>query len=101
LARKIFKKRYNHFIPIKLDMLLRYLRYIILILVVVKTATTAKLLFSNFDPYFALFNIWSDEVTRLSLFILAVVLIVSLFIERPWCKYLCPFGALLGIFNFL
>ena len=100
IGRKIFKKRYNHFIPIRLDMLLRYLRYIILILVVVKTATTAKLLFSNFDPYFALFNIWSDEVTRLSLFILAVVLIVSLFIERPWCKYLCPLGALLGIFNF-
>ena len=100
IGRKIFNKRYNHFIPIKLDMLLRYIRYIILILVVVKTATSAKLLFSNFDPYFALFNIWSDEVTRLSLFILAVVLIASLFIERPWCKYFCPLGALLGIFNF-
>ena len=100
IGRKFFKKRYNSFIPIKLDILLRYIRYIILILVVYKTAISAKLLFSDFDPYFALFNIWSSEVTKLSLFVLAIVLAASLFIERPWCKYFCPLGALLGIFNF-
>lgn len=100
IGRKIFKKRYNNFIPLKLDRLLRYLRYVILILVVVNTAISGKLLFSNFDPYFALFKIWSSEVTRLSLLALALTLIGSLFVERPWCKYLCPFGALLGIFNF-
>ena len=99
IGRKIFKKRYNNFIPLKLDRLLRYLRYVILILVIVNTAISGKLLFSNFDPYFALFNIWSSEVTRLSLLVLGLVLIGSLFVERPWCKYLCPLGALLGIFN--
>ncbi len=99
IGRKIFKKRYNNFIPLKLDRLLRYLRYIILILVVVNTAISGKLLFANFDPYFALFNIWSSEVTRLSLLVLGLVLVGSLFVERPWCKYLCPLGALLGIFN--
>jgi len=31
--------------------------------------------------------------------VLGLTLIGSLFIERPWCKYLCPLGALLGIFN--
>jgi len=99
IGKKIFKKRYNNFIPLVVDKLLRYLRYVILGLVVVNTAISGKLLFSNFDPYFALFNIWSSEVTRLSLLVLGLVLIGSLFIERPWCKYLCPFGALLGIFN--
>ncbi|MBA7579226.1 putative electron transport protein YccM [subsurface metagenome] len=100
IGRKIFKKRYNNFIPFKLDKLLKYLRYVILLLVVILTATSGKLLFSNVDPYFALFNIWSSEVTRLSLLVLGLILIGSLFVERPWCKYLCPFGALLGIFNF-
>jgi len=113
IGRKIFKKKYNNFIPLKLDRILRYLRYVILILVVVNTAISGKLLFANFDPYFALFNIWSSEVTRLSLLVLGLVLIGSLlsllvlglvligslFVERPWCKYLCPLGALLGIFN--
>ena len=100
IGRKIFKKRYNTFIPSKIDKLLKYLRYVVLLLVVYNTAISGKLLFSNFDPYFALFNIWSSEVTRLSLLILGLILVGSLFVERPWCKYLCPFGALLGIFNF-
>jgi polyferredoxin len=99
IGRKMFKKKYNNFIPSVIDKPLRYLRYVILILVVVNTAISAKLMFSNLDPYFALFNIWSGEVTRLSLLILGLVLIGSLFVERPWCKYLCPLGALLGIFN--
>ena len=100
IGRKIFKKRYNNFIPSVIDKPLRYLRYVILALVVVNTAISGKLLFSNFDPYYALFNIWSSEVTRLSLLVLGLTLIGSLFVERPWCKYLCPLGALLGIFNF-
>jgi len=102
IGRKIFKRRYNNFIPFipsVIDKPLRYLRYVILLLVVYNTAISGKLLFSNFDPYFALFNIWSSEVTRLSLLVLDLTLIGSLFIERPWCKYLCPLGALLGIFN--
>jgi polyferredoxin len=27
------------------------------------------------------------------------VLLLSLVVERPFCKYACPYGALLGIFN--
>jgi len=99
IGKKIFKKSYNHFVPSIIDKPLKYIRYVILILVVINTAISGKLLFANFDPYFALFNIWSSEVTRLSLLVLGLVLIGSLFVERPWCKYLCPLGALLGIFN--
>jgi ferredoxin len=32
---------------------------------------------------------------------LAVTIIASLFIERPWCKLVCPFGAVLGLFNLI
>ena len=99
IGKKILKKRYNNFALSAIDKPLRYLRCVILILVVVNTAISGKLLFSNFDPYFALFSIWSSEVTRLSLLVLGLTLIGSLFVERPWCKYLCPYGALLGIFN--
>jgi polyferredoxin len=28
------------------------------------------------------------------------VLLGSLFVERPFCKYACPYGALLGLTNF-
>jgi|GEM_PF-42353 len=99
LGRKIFKKKHNHFIPHKLDKWLRYLRFIVLVWVVFVTARSATLLFANVDPYHALFTFWTKEAALPAVIILGVTLIASLFIERPWCKYLCPYGALLGLFN--
>lgn len=99
LGRKIFGRKFNTFIPPKVDRVLRYLRYLVLMMVVYKTATTAKLMFQDIDPYYALFNFWSDDVSIKAFIILAVVLGASLLVERPWCKYACPYGALLGIFN--
>ena len=99
LGRKLFKKRYNTYIPRKLDRVLRYLRFAVLIFVVFVTARSATLLFANVDPYNALFSFWSEEVALPALIILGVTLLGSLFTERPWCKYACPYGALLGLFN--
>ncbi|HCP14730.1 MAG TPA: hypothetical protein DIT32_02965 [Peptococcaceae bacterium] len=99
LGRKISGRKYNRLIPEKYDKILRYIRYIILILVVYQTAVTAKLMFQTIDPYFALFNFWTGEVTAVAFTILGAVVVLSLFVERPWCKYACPYGALLGPFN--
>lgn len=99
LGRKIFKKKYNQLIPNNFDKYLRFIRYIILLLVIYKTAATAKLMFQDVDPYYALFNFWSDEVSVTALIVLGVTILLSLFVERPWCKYACPYGAVLGIFN--
>jgi polyferredoxin len=98
-GKKLFPRNYNHTIPSSIDNWLRYIRYIVLLLVVIFTARELTLVFLDYDPYFALFNFWSDEVPASALIILIIVLVSSLFIERPWCKYLCPLGALLGIFN--
>lgn len=97
LGRKIFKKRYNTFIPQKLHGILKYMRYVVLILTVVLTFNAARLIFADFDPYYAMYHFFTDEITIGSLIVLAVVLVSSLFIERPWCKYACPYGAVLGL----
>jgi polyferredoxin len=99
IGKRIFKKRYNNFIPAKIDKYLRFTRYIILALVVFNTATTAKLMFQDIDPYYALFNFWTNEVAITAYLILGATILLSLVIERPWCKYACPYGAFLGIFN--
>jgi len=100
VGRKIFKKKYNSFMPKKLDKYLRYFRYFVLIYVVYLSTASLKLVFLEVDPYFALFNFWSDEVTIGSLIVLGLSLLLSLFVERPWCKYACPFGALVGLSNY-
>ncbi|MGF7058423.1 4Fe-4S binding protein [Brassicibacter mesophilus] len=99
IGRKIFKKRFNTFIPYKFDKYLRYLRYGVMAWVIYVTAHSGKLFFSNIDPYNALFNFWSSEVAIGGVIVLVVTLTASLFVERPWCKYTCPFGAILGITN--
>jgi polyferredoxin len=99
LGRKIFKRRYNRFIPYKVDRILRYLRYLMLGWVVYMTAVTGTLFFADIDPYFALFNVWTSEVAIGGVVILIAVLALSLLVERPFCKYACPYGAVLGVFN--
>jgi polyferredoxin len=98
-GRKFFKRRFNHFVPAKLDAPLRYLRYGVLAWVLYQTAVTGKLIFSEYDPYYALFSFWSSEISLTGLAILGVTLALSFFVERPWCKYACPYGAVLGISN--
>jgi len=99
LGRKIFRSKYNHFIPQKIDRYLRYFRYIVLVWVVFVIARSGQLLFEHIDPYNAMFAFWSEEVAIQALIILVITLLLSLFVERPWCKYTCPYGALLGLFN--
>ena len=99
IGHKIFKKKYNHFVPVKIDKVLRYSRYFVLAMTVFVIARSGQLLFANIDPYNALFKFWSEEVATLALVILGLTILFSLFVERPWCKYACPYGALLGLTN--
>ncbi|MDC7228483.1 MAG: 4Fe-4S binding protein [Spirochaetales bacterium] len=100
IGKKLFKKKFNRFIPYKFDRWLRFLRYIVLVWVIYMTAVTGKIIFADYDPYFALFNFWTGEVAISGLVILFISLLLSIFVERPFCKYACPYGAVLGISNF-
>ncbi len=101
IGRYLLGKRYNNVMSQKLDKGLRYLRYLLLGLVLYNTARSGMLLFTNIDPYFALFHFWTGETAVAALVILGITLILSLFIERAWCKYACPYGAMLGLFNLI
>ncbi len=99
LGKRIMGKNYNHIMPKKTDELLRYLRFIVLAWVLYATATTGLLAFKSLDPYYALFHFWTGEAALTAVIILVITLLGALLIERPWCKYLCPFGVVLGILS--
>lgn len=96
--------------PKKIDINLRYLKYVILIIILIGTAYTGTLIFREYDPYVSFFHfgkgiIWDFDITEfsshiISFLILIFVLIGSLFIERIWCRYLCPLGGALSFFSF-
>jgi NAD-dependent dihydropyrimidine dehydrogenase PreA subunit len=99
LGQKIFRKRLT--IPRKLDRVLRYLKYAVLLLTVAMSWLTAELWITPYDPYNALGHLadWNTlTTTYLAGFILLIVTALgSLLFDRFFCKYLCPAGALYGI----
>lgn len=99
LGKKIFKEKYNTLVPRKVDSVLKYGRYIVLIYIIYGTTMSLKLIFEDFDPYYALYSFWTGEVGTTALLFLLITMTGALFVERPWCKYLCPYGAVLGLFN--
>lgn len=99
VGRRLLGRRYNRFVPLRVDSVLRHLRYLVLAWVVWVTARSGQLVFSDYDPYYTLFNFWTGEVALSGVIILGFVLVASLVVERPFCKYACPYGALLGLSN--
>lgn len=99
LLGKISKKKIE--IPTRVDKYLRYLKYLVLIAIIVGTAFTGTLVFRNYDPFITFFHfgegvIWGTAEstgTYVVFSILIIILIASLLIERFWCRYLCPLGA--------
>ncbi len=95
LARKI--KIPQAKIPQSIDRLLKVLKYIVLALILYMTVKSFNLVFINADPYYALIHFYTGEVAPLALIILLITLVASLFIQRPWCTWFCPLGAVLSL----
>ncbi len=103
---KIFKKKIK--LPRWLDYPLRSLKYLLLgflfYSVFVLMSTVAIKSFLN-SPY----NLVSDikmfyffaDISRTSLIVLSILFLLSIPIRNFWCRYLCPYGALLGITSIL
>jgi len=74
---------------------LRYLRYVLLVLLGALLCTSLDISIENFEP----FSAFKFQFASLAVLILAgVMLVLSIFINRPWCTFLCPTGAFFSLF---
>ncbi len=92
--KEFIKKRENVFY--QLDKYLRYFKYLVLLWAVLGAVYYVDLVFRDYDPFVALITVAELE-SYVGLAILGLVIVLSLFIERPWCRYACPLGATIGI----
>ncbi|MBT8380345.1 MAG: 4Fe-4S binding protein [Ignavibacteria bacterium] len=103
---KIFKKRIK--IPRWLDYPLRSIKYLLLgflfysVFVLMSTVAVKSFLDSpyNLVSDIKMFYFFAD-ISRTALIVLAVLFLLSIPIRNFWCRYLCPYGALLGITSLL
>lgn len=106
IYKKIFKRRVH--LPEWIDYPLRSLKYLLLgflfysVFFLMSTLAIQAFLDS---PY----NIVADlkmyyffaDISQTALIILAALFVLSVFIRNFWCRYLCPYGALLGLVSFI
>jgi Pyruvate/2-oxoacid:ferredoxin oxidoreductase delta subunit len=77
-------------VPDRMDKYLKYLKFVILGVFGYLTITTGNYIWGDYEPFKVLFNF---QGTATATAILLITLLVSLFIERPFCRYACPLGA--------
>lgn len=91
------KVRFPVRLPAWIDRPLRYAKYLILLLVILVSGFAVYPPLQQFCPARAVFSF--QLTTGLIWSVLITFAITSLLVERVWCKYLCPLGAALAIFN--
>ncbi len=79
-----------------LDKYLRFVKYGVLVWAVTGAAVYGVMVFRDYDPWSALINITEWTFTP-GMVILGLTLVGSVFVERPWCRYACPLGAISGL----
>jgi NosR/NirI family transcriptional regulator, nitrous oxide reductase regulator len=81
-------------VPTWLDHALGLLRYVYLGAGVLFAATGAAFVVCRYDPFVGFFR---HSASANMLILGACFLVGGIFVGRPYCRYLCPYGAILGI----
>jgi len=95
LIFRVFHKRKNRQIPYFVERKLSKIKYWLMGISIVLVGSGFAWISINLCPIYALSRI--PSLAPLGLFTLAVILIGGLFLERLWCRFLCPYAALLNI----
>jgi polyferredoxin len=105
VGRRIFRRRVR--VWRGLDWPLRTLKYLLLAFFVYAIFVTMKApdiaAFLN-SPYNRVADVkmmlFFTNISALALKVLVALVAISIVIPYFWCRYLCPYGALLGLFSF-
>jgi polyferredoxin len=104
VGQKLFRRNFH--LPRWLDIGLRGLKYMLLgffVWAVTSMAADQLAAFMN-SPYGVIADVkmlnFFRHIGQTGAIILGVLVITSLLIQNFWCRYLCPYGALLGIVSF-
>lgn len=80
----------------RLDRFLRWGRWLVLGWAVIGAGVTGTMVFREADPWIALVSIAEFELS-LAFAVLLVTFLLALVVERPFCRYACPLGAIQGL----
>ena len=89
-------------VPQKPDQILRYLKYLILLVLVFLLPFFYRSQYGVGEPFFCKYICPRGArgwLFRWKFLLLVLCVAASIFIYRPFCKYICPLGAFYGLFQ--
>jgi|GEM_PF-99305 len=101
ISKKIFKGKFK--VNEKVDSILKYVKYVVLIFIIIVSWTMGSNILESTSPWDAFGQI-TNVSTIFSRLLIGVILLVLItigaaFIERFFCRYLCPLGAVFAIIS--
>ncbi len=97
----------NFRLPLYVDYPLRSVKYILMaffIYVIILKMDSQAIRIFLYTPYWKIADVkllkFFVEMSKTTAIVLAALLILSVFYRNFWCRYLCPYGALLGLLAF-
>jgi polyferredoxin len=104
-GKKMFKA--NFFLPRWLDLPLRVLKYFLLGFFLWAISTMSAVGIRDFmeSPYGLIADVkmlnFFRHIGQTGLLVLGIFIVASLIVQNFWCRFLCPYGALLGLMSWL
>jgi ferredoxin len=80
-------------VPARLSAVLGFIPHIYLGLAILFAATGGGFIICRFDPFVGIFRLSAPFGMML---VSVGILLLGIFIARPYCRYLCPYGVILG-----
>ena len=88
------------FMPVKLpktvEIILASVPFIYLALAVLFASTNSQFIICRYDPFIGIFRL---DATYTMIIFGTLLLLAGIFVNRPYCRYLCPYGVLLNVFS--
>jgi NosR/NirI family transcriptional regulator, nitrous oxide reductase regulator len=83
-------------LPKSVEIILASVPFIYLGLAVLFSATNSQFIICRYDPFIGIFRL--DAPYTMIIFGV-LLLLAGIFVNRPYCRFLCPYGVLLNVFS--
>jgi polyferredoxin len=83
-------------IPSGIQIILASVPFVYLALAILFASTNSQFLICRYDPFVGIFRLDAPY----TMIIFGILLLLSgIFVNRPYCRFLCPYGVLLNVFS--